>query len=51
MEDVLWLICFLLLCLLIGKDMSGKEELEEIREQIKRIADHMEGEKKSENRF
>lgn len=46
MEDVLWLISFLLMCLLIGKDMSGKEELEEIRDQIKRIADHMEERRK-----
>lgn len=46
MEDVLWLIYFVLLCMLIGKDMSGKEELEEIRDQIKRIADHLEERRK-----
>ena len=46
MEDVLWLISFLLMCLLIEKDMSVKEELEEIRDQIKRIADHLEERRK-----
>lgn len=46
MEDVLWLIYFVLLCMLIGKDMSGKEELEEIRDQIERIATHLEERRK-----
>lgn len=45
MEEILWLIYSALLCLLICKDMSGKEELREIKGQLKRIADHMEGEK------
>lgn len=45
MEEILWLIYSALLCLLICKDMSGKEELREIKRQLKRIADHMEGEK------
>lgn len=46
MEDVLWLIYFVLLCMLIGKDMSGKEELEEIRDQIERIATYLEERRK-----
>lgn len=45
-ESVLWLIYSALLCLLICKDMSGKDELREIKRHLKRIADRMEGEKK-----
>lgn len=43
MENVLWMIYAVLVCLLIGKDMSGKEELREIKKQLKRIADQLEG--------
>ncbi len=46
MEEVLWLIYSALLGLLICKDMSGKDELREIKRHLKRIADRMEGEKK-----
>lgn len=43
MEAVLWMIYAVLVCLLIWKDMSGKEELQEIKKQLKRIADQLEG--------
>ena len=46
MEEVLWMIYSALLCLLICKDMSGKGELNEIRKQIKRIADNLEERRK-----
>ena len=41
MEEALWAIAFVLLWMLIFKDMSGKEELHEIKKELKVIADRM----------
>ncbi len=42
MEEVLWLIYCVLVLMLLCKDMSGKEELRKIREQLEKIAKKME---------
>ena len=41
LNEALQMIIFLLLCLLIFKDMSGKDELRRIHEELKRIADEL----------
>lgn len=41
MEEALWAIAFVLLWMLMFKDMSGKEELHEIKKELKIIADRM----------
>lgn len=45
MEDALWTIAFILLLILVSKDMSGKSQLNDIKTQLKRIADKMEEDK------
>lgn len=45
MEDALWTIAFILLLILVCKDMSGKSQLNDIKIQLKRIADKMEEDK------
>lgn len=42
MEAALWSIYVILSSLLLFKDMSGKEELQKIREQLEKIAKKME---------
>ena len=42
MEAALWSIYVILSLLLLFKDMSGKEELKKIREQLEKIAKKME---------
>lgn len=43
MEDALWAIWVIMFFILFFKDMSGKEELRKIREQLEKIANKMEG--------
>lgn len=43
MEVGIWCIYTILCALLCFKDMSGKEELKKIREQLEKIAKKMEG--------
>lgn len=40
-DDALTVIAFLLLALLLFKDMSGKDELRRIRAELERIADEL----------
>ena len=40
-NEALQMICFILLFLLLFKDMSGKDELRRIREELERIADEL----------
>ena len=41
LNEALQMIIFLLLCLLLFKDMSGKDELRRIREELERIANEL----------
>ena len=41
LNEALQMIIFLLLCLLIFKDMSGKDELRRIHIELERIADEL----------
>lgn len=41
MEEALWAIAFVLLWMLIFKDMSGKEELRKIQKELAIIAEGM----------
>ena len=41
LNEALQMIIFLLLCLLLFKDMSGKDELRRIRAELERIADEL----------
>lgn len=40
-NEALQMICFILLSLLLFKDMSGKDELRRIHKELKRIADEL----------
>ena len=40
-NEALQMICFILLFLLLFKDMSGKDELRRIREELERIANEL----------
>ena len=40
-NEALQMICFILLFLLLFKDMSGKDELRRIRKELERIADEL----------
>ena len=40
-NEALQMICFILLLLLLFKDMSGKDELRRIREELERIANEL----------
>lgn len=40
-NEALQMICFILLLLLLFKDMSGKDELRRIRKELERIADEL----------
>lgn len=40
-NEALRMICFILLCLLLFKDMSGKDELRRIHKELERIADEL----------
>lgn len=40
-KEVLWFIYFTLILMLFFKDMSGKEELRKIREQLEKIQKKM----------
>ena len=46
MQGTFDFISLILLAMLLFKDMSGKYELSKIREELKRIADCLEGNKK-----
>ena len=50
-NEALQMICFILLFLLLFKDMSGKDELRRIREELKRIADALERREQDGNRI
>ena len=41
-NEALQMICFILLFLLLFKDMSGNDQLRGIKEELKRIADALE---------
>ena len=41
MEEALWAIAFVLLWMLMFKDMSGKEELRKIKKELEIIAEGM----------
>lgn len=41
MEEALWAIAFVLLWMLMFKDMSGKEELRKIKKELETIAERM----------
>ena len=41
LNEALQMIIFLLLCLLLFKDMSGKDELRRIHKELERIADQL----------
>lgn len=41
MQEALWAIAFVLLWMLMFKDMSGKEELHEIKKELAIIAERM----------
>ena len=46
MQETLEFIVLILLAMLLFKDMSGKYELDRIREELNRIADYLEDNKK-----
>lgn len=49
MQVTLEFIGLILLAMLLFKDMSGKYELSKIREELNRIANHLDGVEKDEN--